>query len=183
MATTVTVTKSLLARLMGRQGSKRRRVAMAVGSEAKTNKQGITGLIIGAALAFVAGMDAVKKSEWLTKYWWLLPAALIVGGYMLQRKKSPYGAPLMVLGGYMAVQKFYENRDATAAKKATTPAALPVQTQGPGDQTFIPAGYCLMNAGGQQVLLPASQAGAYAQPGTGDPAAALMQSIYGRQAA
>jgi hypothetical protein len=184
MATTkkIEISRSLAAKLLGKTGSKRRRALSYAGREARTNKTGMVGLLIGAAVAYFVSLDSVKKSEWLTKNWWFLPLVLAVGGYMLHKRGSPYGAPLMVLGGYVGIQA-YQNRPAPAG---TTPI-VKSNTQGPelatGGTTFaLPAGMAILNVNGQQVMLPASQVGAYTAPAN-DPALSLASQVYGRRAA
>ena len=187
---TVVVTKSFLAKLLGKQGSRRRRTLAAVGQD----KWGITSIAIGGLTAVVSSMDAVKKSEFLRRNFWVVPLLLIIVGYLLHRKGNKNGSSLIALGVFLGVQGF-QNRPKAEDKKDQATDKSAQETSGP-DWTWSP--YALPTAGaqwfqtpsGHHVLLPAHQAAAYSwqlpQPApaqTADPTAVITRDIYQRRTA
>src|SRR5262245_23831104 len=84
------------------------RAALRVHQEGATHgREAIKPMGYGGVLAFIAGLEDVKNMQMIKENWWLLPVAVILLGYIIQRKKDQSGQPnrtgqiLLALGTFM----------------------------------------------------------------------------------
>lgn len=163
-----------------------RRGASATGRELVSDANGIFSAGLGALAAYVMSMDSIKKSEFLKKNWYVAPLVMVAIGYLLVRKKKPYGRTLMTIGGLLLVQA-YQNRPKTD-EKTDKPKGDTTETKG-----FEPAQFAapygarwVVTADGRQVLVPVRQLEHYERPGLperrdmADAVARTADEIYGR---
>jgi len=108
----------------------------------------------GAVLAFVATMDDIKNSETIKKNWWLLPAAVLLVGYVLRRRNSPHANAVLAAGAVLFVQA-WRNRPPEKKESAQAPAPPPVKpagdTAGPAVMHPIDDRTAWIQSGGQWV--------------------------------
>lgn len=155
-----------------------------------TAKSMIAPIGVGAIIAIVASMDAVKTSETIKKNWWIVPLALLAVGYILRRRESPLANAVLGAGAVLFVQG-YQNRPKEEAKPAANAKAN--DTAGPTNSSIstmhpIDDRTAWIQSGGQWVrvqlaapvrpALPQQTASAAQSTVNNDPAAALAAAAF-----
>jgi hypothetical protein len=82
------------------------------------NRSAVRSAGVGALLAFVANWDMIKNSEYVKKYWWLLPLAVLAVGWIAKKKGYKDAPALLTFGGVLLVQAYQKHRDEEAKKSA-----------------------------------------------------------------
>ena len=153
------------------------RVGQVVVTEAQaipsTVKATVAPLGVGAVLALIATMKDVQNNETVKEHWWLLPAAVLLVGYILRRKNSPHASAVLAAGAVLFVQAW---RNVPPKKKEgqAAPAPAPSSPVKPaGDTAGIPIMHPIddrtawIQSGGQWVRV---QLGAPVRPALPAPA-------------
>lgn len=126
--------------------------------QAIQNRSAVRSAGVGALLAYLVQIDAVKNWETAKKHWWLLPLAVLALGWWLKNRGYKDGPAILTFGGAMLVQAYQKHRDDEAAKRPaqTNPSA---QVAGPDTGAVGPGNYAwLQDPFGRwvKVSLPAS---------------------------
>jgi len=147
-----------------------------VKSEALADRYGLFAAGIGALTAWIMGTDTVSKNDTLKKNWWLIPVALLGGGYLLMRKNKLYGRTLMTLGGLYLVQS-YRNRPKDSTQQTKSDTAGPAYWNIPQGSRWVTL------EDGRQLLVSAEQ---WKQmnglpPPSNDVTGRMAHDLYGRR--